>query len=141
MAPLPLLLVLFALLDNAASGANNVVDDGDRRSQTRFARVFSFGDSLTDTGNALHILGDRATISRPPYGETFFGHPSGRASDGRIMIDFIAEALGVPQPTRYLDGKTAEDFRRGVNFAVGGGTALDPAFFQARGLKLFGKYI
>nr|CAB3499733.1 unnamed protein product [Digitaria exilis] len=91
MAPLPLLLMLFALLVCAAAGADNIVDDGDHRSQTRFPRVFSFGDSLTDTGNALRILGDRATISRPPYGETFFGHPSGRASDGRIMIDFIGD--------------------------------------------------
>ncbi|CAN6288285.1 unnamed protein product [Urochloa humidicola] len=131
MAPASLLVMLLALVC-ASAGAN-----GGRRSQTRFARIFSFGDSLTDTGNALRILGSRATISRPPYGETFFGRPSGRASDGRIMIDFIAEALGVPDPTPYLAGKTAADFRRGVNFAVGGGTALDPAFFQGRGLKLF----
>ncbi|KAF8720613.1 hypothetical protein HU200_023684 [Digitaria exilis] len=119
------------------AGADNVVDDGVCPSQTQFAHIFSFGDSLTDTGNALRILGARAWISRPPYGETFFGHPSGRASDGRIMIDFIAEALGVTQPTPYLDEKTAADFRCGVNFAVGGGTALDPAFFLARGLELF----
>jgi hypothetical protein len=43
-----------------------------------------------------------------------------------------AEALGVPQPTPYLAGKTAADFRPGVNFAVGGGTALDAAFFEGR---------
>ncbi|CAN6299537.1 unnamed protein product [Urochloa humidicola] len=134
--PLSLLFMLLALVC-AAAGADNIADDGGHRSQTRFARIFSFGDSLTDTGNALRILGAQATISRSPYGETFFGRPSGRASDGRIMIDFIAEALGVPQPTPYLVGKTAADFRRGVNFAVGGGTALDPAFFEGKGLKLF----
>ncbi|CAL4924783.1 unnamed protein product [Urochloa decumbens] len=134
--PLSVLLMLLALIVCAGAAADSIAD-GARRSRTRFARIFSFGDSLTDTGNALRILGSRATISRPPYGETFFGCPSGRASDGRIMIDFIAEALGVPEPTPYLNGKTAAEFRRGVNFAVGGGTALDPAFFESRGLKLF----
>jgi hypothetical protein len=48
-----------------------------------------------------------------------------------------AEALGVPEPTPYLAGKTAADFRRGVNFAVGGGTALDTAFFEGRVPKVF----
>ncbi|CAN6311257.1 unnamed protein product [Urochloa humidicola] len=133
--PLSRLFMLLALAC-AGTGADSIADGGSQ-SQTRFARIFSFGDSLTDTGNALSILGSRATNSQPPYGETFFGHPNGRASDGRIMIDFIAEALGVPQPTPYLAGKTAADFRHGVNFAVGGGTALDPAFFEGRGLKLF----
>ncbi|KAF8723310.1 hypothetical protein HU200_021831 [Digitaria exilis] len=90
-------MLCFPLLVFAAAGADNVVDDGVCPSQTQFARIFSFGDSLTDTGNALRILGARAWISRPPYGETFFGHPSGRASDGRIMIHFIgARTVLVP---------------------------------------------
>lgn len=55
-----------------------------------------------------------------------------------LTADHAAEAMGVPQPTPYLlAGKTAADFRRGVNFAVGGGTALDPGFFEDRGLKIF----
>jgi len=97
MAPPPLsriLVILLALLVSAGAGADSSTDD-DGGHQTRHARIFSFGDSLTDTGNALRILGDRAIISRPPYGETFFGRPSGRASDGRIMIDFIGEHHGI----------------------------------------------
>ncbi|WVZ58792.1 hypothetical protein U9M48_009022, partial [Paspalum notatum var. saurae] len=136
--PLSRHLMLLALLLCAGASADTIDDGGDRLpSQPHYARIFSFGDSLTDTGNALRILGSQATVSRPPYGETFFGHPNGRASDGRIMIDFIAEALGVPQLTPYLAGKTAADFERGVNLAVGGGTALDPAFFESRGLLPF----
>lgn len=47
------------------------------------------------------------------------------------------ESLGVPQPTPYLAGKTAEDFQHGANFAVGGATALDPAFLRSRGITTF----
>jgi hypothetical protein len=57
-----------------------------------YTRVFSFGDSLTDTGNALHLPstgGGGGPASRPPYGETFFRRPTGRASDGRLAVDFI----------------------------------------------------
>ena len=58
--------------------------------------IYSFGDSISDTGN-LCVGGCPSwlTTGQPPYGETFFGRPSGRASDGRIMIDFIGESLVV----------------------------------------------
>ncbi|CAM0879904.1 unnamed protein product [Alopecurus aequalis] len=103
-----------------------------------YDRVFSFGDSLTDTGNAAILPATAGgPFSRAPYGETYFHHPSGRASDGRLIIDFIVESLGLPQPTPYLAGETAEDFRHGANFAVGGATALDPAFLKSRGIMTF----
>jgi hypothetical protein len=88
-----LLVILLALLFSAGAEADSSTDDGGHHQSqtTRHARIFSFGDSLTDTGNVLRIQGEQTPISRPPYGETFFGHPSGRASDGRIMIDFLGE--------------------------------------------------
>ncbi|XP_062205830.1 GDSL esterase/lipase At1g28590-like [Phragmites australis] len=133
MAPLSHLLVVLVLLRAAAA-----LDSGGGGGQARYARVFSFGDSLTDTGNALHVPATSAgPASRPPYGETFFRRPTGRASDGRLVVDFFVEALRVPHPTPYLAGKMAADFRRGVNFAVGGATALDPEFFESKGLKPF----
>ncbi|KAL6641164.1 hypothetical protein ACP70R_019345 [Stipagrostis hirtigluma subsp. patula] len=130
MAPTSRLVVVVILA--ALLGAAVALDGG----QARHARVFSFGDSLTDTGNAPRVTGG-GPASRPPYGETFFRRPTGRASDGRLVVDFIVEALGVPHPTPYLAGKTAADFRRGANFAVGGATALDLEFFASRGLKPF----
>uniref|UniRef100_A0A0E0EXC0 Esterase n=1 Tax=Oryza meridionalis TaxID=40149 RepID=A0A0E0EXC0_9ORYZ len=107
-----------------------------------YTRVFSFGDSLTDTGNALHLPstgGGGPPASRPPYGETFFRRPTGRASDGRLAVDFIVEALRLRHPAPYLagGGETAAEFRHGVNFAVGGSTALPPEFYEGRGLKPF----
>ena len=50
---------------------------------------------LLDTGNLVVLYGGLATatpgvwIVKPPYGMTFFGRPNGRASDGRLAIDFI----------------------------------------------------
>ncbi|XP_052134403.1 GDSL esterase/lipase At1g28600-like [Oryza glaberrima] len=104
----------------------------------RYSRMFSFGDSLTDTGNAAILpVTAGGPFTRPPYGMTFFHHPAGRASDGRLVIDFLVEALGLPEPTPYLAGKAAAEFRRGANFAVGGATALDPAFLKSRGITSF----
>jgi hypothetical protein len=45
-------------------------------------KLFVFGDSYADTGNALN-----ATSYKPPYGITFPGKPAGRFSDGRILTD------------------------------------------------------
>ncbi|KAG5561836.1 hypothetical protein RHGRI_004768 [Rhododendron griersonianum] len=52
--------------------------------------IYSFGDSLADTGNFLRS-GALAfpVIGELPYGETFFKHATGRCSDGRLVIDFI----------------------------------------------------
>ncbi|VAI80205.1 unnamed protein product [Triticum turgidum subsp. durum] len=107
MAPLAsrLFLVVLALVRAFSATA-----------KPHYTGVLSFGDSLADTGNELARTGG-GLASVPPYGETFFGHPTGRASDGRVVLDFIVEALGMPSPKPYFAGKTAADFRRGVNFA------------------------
>ncbi|CAL4911434.1 unnamed protein product [Urochloa decumbens] len=58
-----------------------------------FESIFAFGDSFTDTGNnpvvwAWYNVSDE--VMRPPYGMTFFhGRPTGRNSNGRLIIDFI----------------------------------------------------
>lgn len=58
-----------------------------------FDRIFSFGDSLTDTGNfLLSVPDDFPDPARSlPYGQTFFGRPSGRYSDGRNLLDFFGK--------------------------------------------------
>ncbi|XVF70633.1 hypothetical protein PTKIN_Ptkin11bG0178700 [Pterospermum kingtungense] len=105
-----------------------------------FTSIFSFGDSLADTGNAVQLaLSESDKLPHfdfPPYGHTFFHHPTGRCSDGRLVIDFIAEGLGLPFLPPYFGGKNggAENFEKGVNFAVVGATALNYAFFKERGI-------
>ncbi|KAM0022269.1 putative alpha-L-fucosidase [Helianthus debilis subsp. tardiflorus] len=56
-------------------------------SECYFPAVFNFGDSNSDTGALSSMFGQAA--APPPNGETFFGSPSGRVCDGRLIIDFI----------------------------------------------------
>ncbi|CAA0824530.1 GDSL esterase/lipase [Striga hermonthica] len=63
-----------------------------------------------------------------PSGQTHFHRPAGRASDGRLIIDFIAAHLGLPYLNPYLDsiGSIGSSFRHGTNFATGGATIMRP---------------
>ncbi|KAI3857361.1 hypothetical protein MKW92_000655 [Papaver armeniacum] len=53
-----------------------------------YKSIFSFGDSLADTGNVLFSSPDEY-VGKLPYGETYFHQATGRFSDGRLVIDFI----------------------------------------------------
>ncbi|XP_062209252.1 GDSL esterase/lipase At1g28600-like [Phragmites australis] len=125
---LPLLLLLLVCPDMAVSAA---APGG----SSCYTRLFSFGDSITDAGN-LASLSPNISVLEPPYGETFFGRPTGRFCDGRLIVDFIAAALRLPFLAPYLTGRTANDFRQGANFAVAGATALSHDFFRDMGLNL-----
>ncbi|XP_051150005.1 acetylajmalan esterase-like [Andrographis paniculata] len=93
--------------------------------------IYQLGDSISDTGNLIRMM-PTAPASRPPYGETFPGRPTGRWSDGRLIIDYIANALGLPLLNPYLDRNAS--FQNGVNFAVSGSTTLSFLFFALRGI-------
>uniref|UniRef100_A0A453EGI6 GDSL esterase/lipase n=3 Tax=Aegilops tauschii subsp. strangulata TaxID=200361 RepID=A0A453EGI6_AEGTS len=61
-------------------------------SARRYDSIFSFGDSFSDTGNNPVVFAASSVfdpVTRPPYGSTYFGRPTGRKSDGRLIIDFI----------------------------------------------------
>ncbi|KAK1415766.1 hypothetical protein QVD17_31552 [Tagetes erecta] len=84
-----------------------------------FPAIFNFGDSNSDTGALTSMFGEPATP--PPNGETFFHSPAGRVCDGRILIDFIAEGLGLPYLSAHLDSM-GTNFSHGANFATIGST-------------------
>ncbi|CAA0842276.1 GDSL esterase/lipase [Striga hermonthica] len=82
--------------------------------------IFNFGDSNSDTGGITAGLGLEFHY---PYGRSFFRRPTGRASDGRLVIDFLCEHLDTKYLSPYLDSLES-DFSNGVNFAVTGSCTL-----------------
>lgn len=104
--------------------------------------IYSFGDSLADTGNWLASNPAAAgNIARSPYGETYFNRATGRFSDGRLVVDYIAQASGLPFVAPYLSNTSKFEVAgstvntSGVNFAVAGATALEPGFFVAKSIS------
>ncbi|TXG56201.1 hypothetical protein EZV62_017514 [Acer yangbiense] len=82
-----------------------------------FPAIFNLGDSNSDTGGLSAAFGQAPY----PHGITHFHHPAGRFCDGRLLIDFIAEDLGLPYLSAYLDSM-ASNFSHGANFATAGST-------------------
>ncbi|GJW61382.1 SGNH hydrolase-type esterase domain-containing protein [Tanacetum coccineum] len=122
-------LAMFAL-------ASSVVPHEEQKKKTM---SLSFGDSLADTGSQKelsHISHQLYPCLYSPYGETFFHKPTGRCSNGRLIIDFLAESLGLPMMQPFLHNKhTIDDIavalRQGVNYAMAGATTLDWSFLEA----------
>lgn len=81
--------------------------------------LFNFGDSNSDTGGVAAAGGIRIM---PPEGRTYFRRPTGRLSDGRVIIDFFCESLGTHELNPFLKG-IGSDYSNGVNFAMAGSTA------------------
>ena len=64
-----------------------------------YSAIYSFGDSLADTGNLLLSHPSLfKEIANLPYGETYFDKPTGRCSDGRLVVDYI----GMNVPTVFM---------------------------------------
>ncbi|KAL0426082.1 UNVERIFIED_CONTAM: GDSL esterase/lipase [Sesamum radiatum] len=86
-----------------------------------FEAMFIFGDSNSDTGGF-----NAAFPSQPsPNGMTYFNRPTGRATDGRLYVDFLAQGLGLPFVSPYLQS-IGSDYRHGANFATAASTVLMP---------------
>ncbi|THG23712.1 hypothetical protein TEA_019509 [Camellia sinensis var. sinensis] len=86
-----------------------------------FEAIFNFGDSNSDTGGFWAAF----PAESGPFGMTYFKKPAGRATDGRLMIDFLAQALGLPFLSPYLQS-IGSDYRHGANFATLASTVLLP---------------
>ncbi|KAG2587622.1 GDSL esterase/lipase At1g33811-like [Panicum virgatum] len=81
--------------------------------------MYVFGDSLVDNGNNNGIL-SLARANYRPYGIDFREGPPGRFTNGRTMVDFLSDMLGLRPPLvpPYATARPA-DLPRGANFASG----------------------
>ncbi|XP_057440733.1 GDSL esterase/lipase At4g01130-like [Lotus japonicus] len=106
---------------------------GPSNSVCEFDAIFNFGDSNVDTGGYNAAFPAQAS----PFGMTYFKKPVGRASDGRLIVDFLAEALGLPYLSPYLQS-IGSDYRHGASFASSASTVLKPTTsFHLSGLSPF----
>ncbi|KAI9109935.1 hypothetical protein K1719_018976 [Acacia pycnantha] len=94
---------------------------GSVQRECEFKAVFNFGDSNSDTGGFYAAF----PAESGPFGSTFFNKPAGRASDGRLILDFLAQALGLPFLSPYLQS-IGSDYRHGANYATLASTVLLP---------------
>ncbi|OVA01067.1 Lipase [Macleaya cordata] len=87
--------------------------------------MFVFGDSLVDNGNN-NYLSSIAKANYMPYGVDFNGWPTGRFSNGRTIVDILAEKLGIPYVPSYADPSTrGARILGGVNYASAAAGILD----------------
>ncbi|KAG9448366.1 hypothetical protein H6P81_014494 [Aristolochia fimbriata] len=86
-----------------------------------FEAIFNFGDSNSDTGGFYAAF----PAQSGPFGMTYFKRPSGRASDGRLAVDFLAQALGFPYLIPYLQS-IRSNYKHGANYATLASTVLLP---------------
>ncbi|XP_057867711.2 GDSL esterase/lipase At1g28600 isoform X2 [Cryptomeria japonica] len=111
---------------NAGKASNFISKEG------CFTTLFQFGASLFDTGNAVIAFPRQAfQPTRLPYGSTFPGYPANRFSDGKLIIDYLADAFKLELLHPYLESvgseatrKAVRDYRGGVCFSVAMATAL-----------------
>ncbi|KAM7260922.1 hypothetical protein ACFE04_026397 [Oxalis oulophora] len=86
--------------------------------------IYVFGDSYIDSGNTMIYNKQKPQL---PYGLDFnHSTPTGRYTNGRTMIDILAQLVGLPFPSTYLAMSDAEkkSTRTGINFGSGGSGIL-----------------
>ncbi|XP_012089444.1 acetylajmalan esterase-like [Jatropha curcas] len=93
------------------------------QSKCVFDGIYQLGDSISDTGNLIQE-NPSSLFAQFPYGKTYFKKPTGRCSDGLLIVDYIALSTGVPLLDAYKNPNATFTRGRGVNFAVAGSTAL-----------------
>ncbi|CAN6304456.1 unnamed protein product [Urochloa humidicola] len=82
--------------------------------------IYVLGDSLADVGNNNHL----PTILRADFPHNGIDYPgkkaTGRFSNGKNSVDFLADNLGLASPPPYLALSSSPNYVNGVNFASGG---------------------
>ncbi|CAN4077146.1 unnamed protein product [Withania somnifera] len=118
------LLVDLALLQQKTDAQRVEIHQKRGLKKCKFYKIYQLGDSICDTGNCIResFCGSHSSSAKPPYGMSFFHKPTGRCSNGLLIIDFIALECSLPLLNPYKD--QGANFTHGANFAVAGATAL-----------------
>ncbi|GLT35043.1 hypothetical protein SLA2020_095270 [Shorea laevis] len=100
-------------------------------SSNHAAAIFVFGDSIFDAGNNRFNKNCTAQADFPPYGSSFFHRPTGRFTNGRTVVDFISQFIGIDLQKPYLEvhfeflnGTRKQYPTNGINFASAGSGVL-----------------
>ncbi|TVU22873.1 hypothetical protein EJB05_32594, partial [Eragrostis curvula] len=105
--------------------------------QSNYTSIFSFGDSYTDTSNLAILCGGPAStdflISKPPYGMTSLGTPPAAPLTADWPSISSLKRWGSLSSRHCWQAN--QSFKQGVNFAVGGATALNQTFYVDRGFQ------
>ncbi|WOG86539.1 hypothetical protein DCAR_0205750 [Daucus carota subsp. sativus] len=80
---------------------------------------YIFGDSLADSGNNNNLM-TLAKANFHPYGIDYPGGPTGRFTNGRTYVDFIAEFLGFDHHMPPFSTANGDQILQGVNYASAG---------------------
>lgn len=79
---------------------------------------FIFGDSLSDSGNNNNLQ-TTAKVNYLPYGIDYPGGPSGRFTNGKNVVDVVAEYLGFDHHIPPFASADGQIILQGVNYASG----------------------
>ncbi|KAL6569203.1 hypothetical protein OROHE_003484 [Orobanche hederae] len=127
----PLSFTFFIFLLFSFSSAHNKTKQDSPSSNSQdtykgcFPKVYAFGDSDTDTGNAQFLGG------RHIQGGINFSVSA--QVPARLVVDFLCQALSLPSLPPYKN--PSADFKSGVNFAISGSTCLSADYFRPKNLS------
>ncbi|KAG6398041.1 hypothetical protein SASPL_139491 [Salvia splendens] len=127
MKSIKIIAFLLLIVAGTASAQNR------NNTKCPFQFLYHFGDAISDTGNSVRVL-PLLPPTRSPYGVTFPGSPTGRWSNGRVDVDYVADAVGLPNIVPYLSMYDSRSYD-GVIFSVAGSTALNTSFFESGGIS------
>ncbi|CAI5533318.1 unnamed protein product [Closterium sp. Naga37s-1] len=99
-----LLAALMACVSRAATAA-------------KISQMYVFGDESADVGNANYFTRAAVKANKLPYGVNF-KPASGRFSDGKLVVDYLAEFLAIPSPRADLAPRNASLPFSGLDFAM-----------------------